>query len=326
MLALKHGSYSNQTLWMWCLVMKTLMAEHLPFFFYILFDLLRHGVDILSFSWWWHFPVEKRTRKHPIFTTHCPGTMLGVEGNPKAPTALESCIWFAICGGIPHNYFAILRLLASRTPTRALRPEARSKGWFQGSVSEENSPRRLPPNHCGGDMLEKFATKFAAKFAKKFATNFAAKFAAYFCATHRLSGMFRRASLAIPHLKSFAAIPSVSLAQLGHTNRSVFLSHESQRFLVTRIAAWNWPRLGTFKTNSLLQTRRSGGRKMGLCFAMFAVLTFRGPLASHDSNLRIRIAPASHDSEGPKGGRRKGGRGRKLSHFSFCCAFRCCVV
>ena len=25
-------------------------------------------------------------------------------------------------------------------------------------------------------------------------------------------------------------------------------------------------------------------------------------------------------------GRRKGGRGRKLSHFSFCCAFRCCVV
>ena len=44
-----------------------------------------------------------------------------------------------------------------------------------------------------------------------------------------LSGMFRRsASLAIPHLKSFAAIPSVSLVHLGHTNRSVFLSHESQ--------------------------------------------------------------------------------------------------
>ena len=44
-----------------------------------------------------------------------------------------------------------------------------------------------------------------------------------------LSGMFRRsASLAIPHLKSFAATPSVSLVQLGHTNRSVFLSHESQ--------------------------------------------------------------------------------------------------
>ena len=36
--------------------------------------------------------------------------------------------------------------------------------------------------------------------------------------------------------------------------------------------------------------------------------------------------PRIPGSEGPKGGRRKGGRGRKLSHFSFCCAFRCCVV
>ena len=42
-----------------------------------------------------------------------------------------------------------------------------------------------------------------------------------------LGGMFRRsASLAIPHLKSFAVIPSVSLVQL--TNRNVFLSHEPQ--------------------------------------------------------------------------------------------------
>ena len=48
-----------------------------------------------------------------------------------------------------HNYFAILKFLASRTPTQALRPEARPKGWFQGSVSEENSRRQLPPNHCG---------------------------------------------------------------------------------------------------------------------------------------------------------------------------------
>ena len=31
----------------------------------------------------------------------------------------------------------------------------------------------------------------------------------------------------------------------------------------------NCPRLGTFKTNSLLPTRKSGGRKLGLCFAMF---------------------------------------------------------
>ena len=42
--------------------------------------------------------------------------------------------------------------------------------------------------------------------------------------------MFRRStSLAIPHLRSFAAIPSVSLVQFGHMNPSVFLSHESQR-------------------------------------------------------------------------------------------------
>ena len=46
-------------------------------------------------------------------------------------------------------------------------------------------------------------------------------------------------------------------------------------------------------TNSLLPTRRSEGRKTGLCFATFVFLTFRGPLASHDSNLypnRSRIA------------------------------------
>ena len=45
-----------------------------------------------------------------------------------------------------------------------------------------------------------------------------------------LGGMFRRsASLVIPHHKSFAAIPSVSLVLLGHTNRSVSVSLESQR-------------------------------------------------------------------------------------------------
>ena len=38
------------------------------------------------------------------------------------------------------------------------------------------------------------------------------------------------------------------------------------------------------------------------------------------------MGPLRPKSEGPKGGRRKGGRGRKLSHFSFCRAFRCCVV
>ena len=45
-----------------------------------------------------------------------------------------------------------------------------------------------------------------------------------------------------------------------------------------------------------------------------------GPKSPKRSRKRVKL------SEGPKGGRRKGGRGRKLSHFSFCCAFRCCVV
>ena len=45
-----------------------------------------------------------------------------------------------------------------------------------------------------------------------------------------LSGQFRRnASLAIPHHTSFAATPSVSWVHLGHTNRNVSVSHESQR-------------------------------------------------------------------------------------------------
>ena len=43
------------------------------------------------------------------------------------------------------------------------------------------------------------------------------------------SGSFRcSASLAIPHRKSFATIPSVSPAFLGHTHRNVSSSHESQ--------------------------------------------------------------------------------------------------
>ena len=81
-----------------------------------------------------------------------------------------------------------IKLLASKTPFQALRPEARSKGWFQGSVSEENSPRRLAPNQCG-DRLEKFVAKFAAKFAKKFATKFAVIFAAHFCAVNSQATM-----------------------------------------------------------------------------------------------------------------------------------------
>ena len=124
---------------------------------------------------------------------------LGKE-NPKAPHLHNTLPWHNVgCGRQPKrtNCARILHLVLRfveefctttsqfsscwlRERHRALRPEARSKGWFQGSVSEENSPRRLPPNHCG-DRLEKFAAKFAAKFARKFAT----KFAARFCATHR---------------------------------------------------------------------------------------------------------------------------------------------
>ena len=97
--------------------------------------------------------------------------------------------------------------------------------------------------------------------------------------------MFRRsASLAIPHRKSFVAIPSVSLVLLGtriatsncRTNRSMKLPsfrHSEDQFLTTN--------------------KKGGGRKMGLCFERFLFLTFRGPLASHDSNPypnRSRIA------------------------------------
>ena len=74
-------------------------------------------------------------------------------------------------------------------------------------------------------------------------------------------GMFRgSASLAIPHHKSFAAIPSVSLVLLGHTNRNVKLSHELQRDIALFLAL-----------SRLIPDYRQGevgGRKMGqgLCF------------------------------------------------------------
>ena len=97
--------------------------------------------------------------------------------------------------------------------------------------------------------------------------------------------MFHRsASLAIPHRKSFAAIPPLSLDSLGtriaasncHANRSVKLPlfrHFQDEFLTTNREKWE--------------------KKTGLCFTGFVLLTFRGPLASHDSNPypnRSRIA------------------------------------
>ena len=78
-----------------------------------------------------------------------------------------------------------------------------------------------------------------------------------------LSGMFRRsASLAIPHHKSFAAIPSVSLVLLVHTNRNVRLSHESQRetALVTH-----------FQDQFLTTNKEKWGKKNGPVFRKVCV-------------------------------------------------------
>ena len=79
-----------------------------------------------------------------------------------------------------------------------------------------------------------------------------------------LSGMFRRsASLALPHLKSFAAIPSVSLVQLGHTNRSVFC-HTNRSVKL--------PSFRYFQDRFLTTNKEKWGRKNGpvvsqrLCF------------------------------------------------------------
>ena len=87
--------------------------------------------------------------------------------------------------------------------------------------------------------------------------------------------MFRRsASLAIPHLKSFAAIPSVSLVQLGHTNRNVFLSHESQAVKIALV-----PTKALSRPIPYYQQEENGPVFRNVCvFDGFA-----GPLASHDS-------------------------------------------
>ena len=95
--------------------------------------------------------------------------------------------------------------------------------------------------------------------------------------------MFHRStSLAIPHRKSFAAIPSLGslgtriAASICHTNRSVkfpLFRHFQDQFLTTNKEKW--------------------GKKTDLCFAGLVFLTFRGPLAPHDSNPypnRSRIA------------------------------------
>ena len=44
------------------------------------------------------------------------------------------------------------------------------------------------------------------------------------------------ASLAIPHRKRIAGIASISLAHLGHMNRNVLVSHNSQRDIALFLA------------------------------------------------------------------------------------------
>ena len=80
----------------------------------------------------------------------------------------------------------------------------------------------------------------------------------------------------LPHRKSFAAIPSISPVLFGHTNRSVSLSHASQRevALVFR----------HFQDRFLTTNREKWGKKAGLCFARFVFLAFCEPFGSHDSN------------------------------------------
>ena len=88
--------------------------------------------------------------------------------------------------------------------------------------------------------------------------------------------MFRRsASLVIPHHKSFAAIPSVSLVLPGHTNRNVSASHESNA---------NLPSFRHFQDRFLTTNRDKWGKINGPLFRKVWILEFRGPFASHDFN------------------------------------------
>ena len=98
-----------------------------------------------------------------------------------------------------------------------------------------------------------------------------------------LSGMLRRsASLAIPHLRSFAAIPCVSLVLLGHTNRSVSWSHESQREIALVYAL----------SKPIPDYERGEARgKKGLCFAGF--VCFGRFVGRWHRTIRIRVQIAA---------------------------------
>ena len=100
----------------------------------------------------------------------------------------------------------------------------------------------------------------------------------------KLSGMFRRsASPAIPHRKKFRC-DTVRFLSAPWT-------HESQRFAVTRIAAWAcyFPSFRHFQDQFVATNRETWGTKTGLCFARFWLLTFPGRFASHDLNPNCTI-------------------------------------
>ena len=100
--------------------------------------------------------------------------------------------------------------------------------------------------------------------------------------------MFRRSvSLAIPHRKSFAAIPSVPLVHLGQTNRSVSASHKSQHE-ISLILALSRP-IPDYQ-------QRDIEKRYELLFRRACVfLRFVG--RSHRTiRIRIRIAAKSHDT------------------------------
>ena len=97
----------------------------------------------------------------------------------------------------------------------------------------------------------------------------------------RLSGRFRcNASLAIPHRKSFVAIPSLSLVLLGHTSRSVKLSHERRAKL---------PSLRHFQDQFLTTNKEKWGKKNGPVFRRVCVSDVSGAV--------VGIAPFESVSE-----------------------------
>ena len=92
-------------------------------------------------------------------------------------------------------------------------------------------------------------------------------------------------SLAILHCKSFAAILSVFRVHLGHTNRSVSLSHESQR----EIALLALPR-------PIPDQQGEVGERVGPSFRMVCVFWRFAGRWHPTIRIHIRTATTSHDT------------------------------